>query len=84
MTIDKKNLYVSTDGTAGPYIMMPVECVDLAREILDDLHVPYYVDRNAVRANGIPVFTVVNISSDCTEEQIATINEALKSYTESL
>lgn len=54
-------LRVSTDGDAGPYIMVPVEQIDHVRRLLDANNVPYWVDEVAISLDGKPEITVVNL-----------------------
>jgi hypothetical protein len=57
----KKPLYVSTDGTAGPYIMVPVSKLEDVRRLLDQHRVRYSVDEHAISLNGAPEVAVVNL-----------------------
>jgi len=67
----KKPLYVSTDGDAGPYIMVRVEQIDDVRSLLDGSSIPYWVDEDAISLDGKPEVTVVNLGrgSDATTVQ---------------
>ena len=56
-----KPLYVSTDGDAGPYIMVPVQQINDVRTLLDDNNILYSVDRDAISLDGKPEVTVVNL-----------------------
>lgn len=60
-TSTKKRLYVSTDGDAGPYIMVPVQQIDDVRALLDANTIPYWVDENAISLDGKPEITVINL-----------------------
>ena len=51
-TTTKKPLRVSTDSTAGPYIMLPVSQLDEVRRLLDSRHISYSVDENVISFNG--------------------------------
>jgi hypothetical protein len=57
----KQPLYVSTDGTAGPYIMVPVTQLDELRRFLDQHGVRYSVDEDAISLNGEPEVGIVNL-----------------------
>jgi hypothetical protein len=57
----QKPLYVSTDGTAGPYIMLPVVQLDGVRQLLDKHEVRYWVQENAISLNGAPEIAVVEL-----------------------
>jgi len=54
-------LSVSTDGTAGPYIMVPVSQLDEVKQLLDSHRIRYWVDENAISLNGAPEITVINL-----------------------
>jgi hypothetical protein len=60
-TSTKKPLYVSSDGDAGPYIMVPVQQIDDVRALLDANRIPYWVDENAISLDGQPEVTVINL-----------------------
>jgi hypothetical protein len=60
-TMTQKPLRVSTDGTAGPYIMLPVNQLDEVRRLLDSRHVGYWVEENAISLNGAPETAVINL-----------------------
>jgi hypothetical protein len=57
----KKPLYVSTDGTAGPYIMVPVSQLADLRELLKKHHVSYSVEEDAISLDGGPETAVVDL-----------------------
>lgn len=58
MTKDK--LRVSTDGIAGPYLMVPLAQLARVRERLDRHSVRYWVDADAISLDGKPAIVVVN------------------------
>jgi hypothetical protein len=57
----KKPIRVSTDGTAGPYIMVPVSQLDEIRRLLDGRGVSYWVEENAISLNGAPEVAVIDL-----------------------
>jgi hypothetical protein len=59
----KKRLSVSTDGNAGPYIVVPLAQVDDVRNLLDANEIQYWVDEAAISLDGQPELTVVNLGS---------------------
>lgn len=59
----KRPLSVSTDGVAGPYIMVPVQQIDDVRTLLDANNILYWVDEDAISLDGKPEVTVVNLGS---------------------
>ena len=58
MTEDR--LRISTDGIAGPYLMLPLALLAGVRERLDRGSVRYWVDGNAISLDGKPAIVVVN------------------------
>lgn len=60
-TTTHRPLYVSTDGDAGPYIMVPVAQLDEVRAVLDANKVPYWVDEEAISLDGKPEVAVINL-----------------------
>lgn len=58
----KKPIRVSTDGDAGPYVMVPVSQLAEVRALLDKHHVRYWVDEDAISLDGEPEVTVINLS----------------------
>jgi hypothetical protein len=54
-------LRVSTDGTAGPYIRVPLDQLGVVRKLLDENRIPYLVDEDAISFNGRPYVTVVDL-----------------------
>ena len=57
----RKPLYVSTDGTAGPYIMVPVSQLADLRELLDKHRIRYSVEEDAISLDGAPEIAVVDL-----------------------
>ncbi len=56
-----QHLYVSTDGGAGPYIMVPVSQLDKVKALLDANKVPYWVDEEAISLDGKPEVAIINL-----------------------
>jgi hypothetical protein len=57
----RKPLRVSTDGTVGPYIMVPIIQLDELREILDRHRIRYSVEEDVISLNGEPEVGVVDL-----------------------
>ena len=57
----KQPLYVSTDGTAGPYIMVPETQLEELCRILDRHNVRYSVDEDVISLNGEPEVAILNL-----------------------
>ena len=60
----QKPLHVSTDGTAGPYIMVPLSQLDEVKQLLDARHVRYWVEENAISMDGAPYIVVINLGRE--------------------
>jgi len=60
-TTTRRPLRVSTDGTAGPYIITPVSQLDQVCRLLDGHHVRYSVDENAISLDGKPEVVVIDL-----------------------
>ena len=52
---------VSADGSAIPYIMVPVDQLEAVKEVLRNLGVSFWVEANAISLNGKPAIAVVNL-----------------------
>jgi len=60
----QERLRVSTDGTAGPYIMVPVSQLDEVKTLFNHEHIRYWVDENAISLNGKPEIAVINLGRE--------------------
>jgi hypothetical protein len=60
-TTTDKPLYVSTDGDAGPYLMVPVAQLERVTTLLDANKVSYWVDEEAISLDGKPEVAVINL-----------------------
>jgi len=69
----KDPLYVSSDGDAGSYIMVPVEQIEDVRRLLDADDVSYWVDEDAISLNGKPEVTIVNLGSAAAPKRVQDI-----------
>jgi hypothetical protein len=52
---------VSTDGTAGPYVMVPLDQLDALTALLQRHQVSFWVDSDAISLNGMPEIAVINL-----------------------
>lgn len=57
----KKPLHVLTAGAAPPYITISVKQLAAVTRMLDDNHVKYWVDEDAISLDGGPELTVINL-----------------------
>ena len=60
-TTTRQPLHVSTDGNAGPYIVVPVSQLDKITTVLDANKVSYWVDEEAISLDGKPEIVVINL-----------------------
>jgi hypothetical protein len=60
-TSTSERLRVATDGTAGPYIMLPLSQLDEVRELLNRQEIPFWVDSHAISLDGEPLIAVINL-----------------------
>jgi len=72
-TTTKEPLYVSTDGTAGPYIMVPLSQLDDVTRVLTGHRIRFWTDENAVSLDGSPYIAVVNLGRDGDAEAVQAI-----------
>ena len=56
----KDGLRVSTDGIAGPFLMVPVTQLDAVLAVLNRHKVRYWVDADAISLDNEPATTVIN------------------------
>jgi len=56
-----QRLRVSTDGTAGPYIVIPEGQLEEVKTLLGGRGIGYWVDENVISLNGEPYVAVVNL-----------------------
>ncbi len=56
----KDGLRVSTDGIAGPFLMVPVTQLDAVLAVLNRHKVRYWVDADAISLDNGPATTVIN------------------------
>ncbi len=60
-TTTRHPLYVSTDGDAGPCIIVPVAQLEGVIAILDARTIPYWADEEAISLDGKPEVAVINL-----------------------
>ena len=74
----QRRLHVSTDGTAGPYIMVPVSQLDEVKHLLDRSRTRYWVDENAISLNGSPEIAVINLGRDADARSVQNILDSVR------
>jgi hypothetical protein len=61
---------VSTDGGADPYIMVPLEQLEVVKGVLQTQKVSFWVDSIAISLGGKPAIVVVNLGHGADVEQV--------------
>ena len=69
----QNRLRVSTDGIAGPYLMIPMGQLRHVRELLDCHAIRYWVDSDAISLDGKPAIVVINFGRAGDANQIQTL-----------
>ena len=72
-TTTKKPLRVSTDGTVGPYIMLPLSQLDEVQRLLDRRDIRYSVQEDVISFNGAPEEATIDLGRGADAEAIQAI-----------
>jgi hypothetical protein len=75
-TTTRRPIRVSTDGTSGPYIMVPVELLEKVRKLLVENDIPHWVDHNAISVDGRPAVTVINLGRGADSRRVQDLLDA--------
>ncbi len=63
-TATQKPLRVSTIGTAGPFIKLPLSQLDEVKRLLDDRGIRNWASENAISWDGGPYMIVINLGRE--------------------
>jgi hypothetical protein len=74
----KEPLYVSADGTAGPYIMLPFSQLAELRELLDSQKIRYSVDEFAISLDGGPETIVVDLGRGVDAQTVQSLLDTIR------
>ena len=77
VTTDKP-LRVSTDGTAGPYIMVPLDQLADVRRALEGNNIRYWVDEEAISVDDRPFIATVNLGRAGDASTVQTILDRVR------
>jgi len=77
-TMTNDRLHVSIDGTAGPYIMVPVSQLGELRELLKKRGVRYDVEENAISFDGKPEVAVVDLGRGADGSAVQAILDSVR------
>lgn len=69
----RKRLHVSTDGEAGPYIMVPFSQLTDVRQVLDDHGIRYTVEEDVISLDGAPEVAVIDLGGAANADAIQAI-----------
>ena len=75
--LTEQPLNVSTDGTAGPYIIVPLSQLDQLKQLLKQNGVAFSVEKTGISLNGKPVDVVVNLELGANIEAIQRILDSI-------
>lgn len=75
---NQERVVVSTDGSAGPYIMVPFDQLEAVKSILQKNKVPFWVDADAISLDGKPEIAVVNLGRGASASQVQQLLDAAK------
>ncbi len=76
-TTTDKPLYVSTDGDAGPYLVVPVAQLERVRALLDANKVAYWVDEEVISLDGKPEVAVVNLGHGSDSKKVQNLLDGI-------
>jgi hypothetical protein len=74
----QERLQVSTDGTVGPYIMVPVSQLDEVKRLLDSRPIRYWVEENAISWEGAPYVAVINLGREGDADAVQAILDSAR------
>lgn len=75
-TTTRRPIQVSTDGTSGPYIMVPVALLEKVRKLLDENNIRHWEDHNAISVDGRPAIAVINLGRGADSGRIQDLLDA--------
>lgn len=74
----RKRLHVSTDGGAGPYIMLPVSQLPDVRQVLDHHRIRYAVEEEVISLDGAPEVAVIDLGRAANADAIQAILDTVR------
>jgi hypothetical protein len=74
----KKPLNVSTDGTAGPYITLPVSQLTEVQQLLDSHGIRYWVEEDFLSFNGAPEEAVIDLGHGANAGSVQAILDSVR------
>jgi hypothetical protein len=74
----KQPLRVSTDGTAGPYVLVPVTQLDAVCQALDSRGVRYWVEDEVISLNGAPETAAINLGRGTDAQSVQALLDSIR------
>lgn len=75
--MSRKPLSISTDGTAGPYIMVPVSQLEDLRQLLNSHDIRYWIEEDVISLDGAPEIAIMNLGRDADVDAIQAILDSV-------
>ncbi len=75
-SMNQERIVVSTHGTAGPYIMVPLEQLEAVEAVLGGNRVYYWADADAISLDGKPEVAVINLGRGANVDHIQQLLDA--------
>lgn len=72
----QERMTVHTEGTAGPYIMVPLDQLDNVLNVLTQAGIGHSVSADAIQLDGRPVIAVVDFGKAADPRRIQTVLDA--------
>ena len=76
-TTTRQPLAVSTDGGAGPYLMLPLAQLDKVRALLDTNNISYWVDEEVFSLDGKPEIALINFRKECKPSTVQSLLDSI-------
>jgi len=77
-TMTQKPLRVSIDGTAGPYIDLPVSQLAEVQQLFEKHGVRYWIDEEFISLDGAPETAVVNFGRGADADAVQAILDSVR------
>lgn len=74
----QQRLHVSTEGTAGPYILLPVSQLEDVKRLLDRDGIFYWVEENFISINGAPATAVIDLGRNGDAQAVQAILDSVR------
>lgn len=72
----RRDIVVSTDGDAGPYIIAPVSQISAIQKLLDSNDIPHWVDDDVMSLDGKPAVGVFNLGRSSDPRRVQAVLDA--------